>query len=215
MKKYLVLITLFVLPLTVYILFSKGVNQFAKLPVLTEDVKEFSAFQSEKGTRLQNNITILGFLGNDVKNKFANIFNLTHKIYKPYHEFHDLQFVMLVQEGNELLIEEMMAELSKITNTEKWNFIYGNPEEISSLYTSLKTGSSLDKNTSTPYVYIVDKDKNLRGRIDDKDTPTGKLYGYNTAIVAELSNKMRDDIKIILAEYRLELKKNNKYKRKN
>lgn len=214
MKKYLVLIALFVLPLTVYILFSKGVNQFAKLPVLTENVNELSAFKSQRDIQLQNNITVLGFLGNDVKNKFANVFNLTHKIYKPYHEFHDLQFVMIVQEGNEVLIEEMMTELSKITNTGKWNFIYGNPEQISSLFSSLKTGGTLDKNTSTPYVYIIDKDKNLRGRNDDKDTAAGKLYGYNTAIVAELSNKMKDDIKIILAEYRLELKKNNQYKRK-
>lgn len=214
MKKYFVLITLFVLPLTVYLIFSKGVNNFAKLPVLTEDVKELSAFHGEKNILLKDNITVLGFLGNDVKNKFANIFNLTHKIYKPYYEFNDLQFVMVVQEGNEPLISEMMEELDKITDTKKWNFIYGSPEEITALYTSLKTGGSLDNNKSTPYVYIIDKDRKLRGRTDDKDISTGLLYGYNTSVVAELSSKMKDDIKVILAEYRLELKKNNQYKRK-
>ena len=62
---------------------------------------------------------------------------------------------------------------------------------------------------STPFVFIVDKDRNLRGRDDDNDI--GTLYGYNSSSVAELTKKMTDDIKIILAEYRLALKKNNKY----
>ena len=52
--------------------------------------------------------------------------------------------------------------------------------------------------------------RSLRGRDDDNDS--GTLYGYNSSSVAELTKKMTDDIKIILAEYRLALKKNNKYK---
>ena len=35
------------------------------------------------------------------------------------------------------------------------------------------------------------------------------LYGYNTSSVAEINKKMTDDVKVILAEYRLALKKNN------
>ena len=56
-------------------------------------------------------------------------------------------------------------------------------------------------------MFIIDKDKNVRGREDDEDE--GVKYGYNTTSVAELNNKMEDDVKIILAEYRLALKKNN------
>lgn len=56
-------------------------------------------------------------------------------------------------------------------------------------------------------MFIVDKKLNLRGRDDDEDH--GKLYGYDSRDVAELSNKMNDDVKVILAEYRLALKKNN------
>jgi hypothetical protein len=35
------------------------------------------------------------------------------------------------------------------------------------------------------------------------------LYGYDSTDIAELADKMKDDVKIILAEYRLALKKNN------
>jgi hypothetical protein len=47
----------------------------------------------------------------------------------------------------------------------------------------------------------------LRGRDDDEEV--GTLFGYNTSSVAELNKKMTDDVKVILAEYRLALKKNN------
>lgn len=56
-------------------------------------------------------------------------------------------------------------------------------------------------------VFIVDKDLALRGRTNDEDD--GMKYGFDTTSVAELNNKMEDDVKIILAEYRLALKKNN------
>jgi hypothetical protein len=45
----------------------------------------------------------------------------------------------------------------------------------------------------------------LRGR--DKDDDGNELYGYDTGSIGVLNNKMNDDVKVILAEYRLELKK--------
>ena len=55
-------------------------------------------------------------------------------------------------------------------------------------------------------MFIVDKDANLRGRTDDEDE--GTKHGFNANSVADLNNKMEDDVKIILAEYRMALKKN-------
>ena len=40
MKKAFVLIVLFVLPIVAYLFFASGVNNFGKLPVLTENVNE-------------------------------------------------------------------------------------------------------------------------------------------------------------------------------
>ena len=64
----------------------------------------------------------------------------------------------------------------------------------------------------SPYIFIIDKDRKLRGRDDDEDY--GVLYGYDSSDIAELADKMKDDVKIVLAEYRLALKKNNADRKK-
>ena len=51
---------------------------------------------------------------------------------------------------------------------------------------------------------------NLRGRNDDEDEVDGFLYGYNAETVAPIHQKMVDDLKVVIAEYRLSLKKNKK-----
>ena len=76
-------------------------------------------------------------------------------------------------------------------------------DEIQDLFDSLGTNLNLSEGKSSPYVFIIDKELNLRGRNDDKDF--GILYGFNSQSVAEI-NKMVDDLKVILAEYRRALK---------
>lgn len=205
MKKTIVLAILFILPIVAYLFFASGVNNFGKLPVLTEKVANLSAIDAS--VSLQNKITVLGFLGNDVENKKGNAFNLNEKIYKRFFEFNDLQFVMLLPEGTQSKVEDLKNELGKITDMRKWNFVYADEVEIASFFTSLDTDLTLDGSSATPYVFIIDKDGSLRGRANDEDV--GTKYGFNTASVADLNNKMVDDVKIILAEYRLALKKNN------
>ena len=68
----------------------------------------------------------------------------------------------------------------------------------------------LDENQYTQNVFIIDKKLNLRGR-KGKSIKGAEEYkeGYNTFKVSELYNEMNDDVKIILAEYRLALKRNH------
>ncbi|WP_430906671.1 hypothetical protein [Maribacter sp. 2-571] len=205
MKKNLVLITLFVLPIVAYLFFLSGTTNFGKLPALTENVIDIATLDKE--TTFKGKITVLGFLGNDVLSKQANVFNLNQKIYKRFYEFTDFQFVMVVGEGTEDKVEEMKASIGTFTDTQKWHFLYADGEATKRLFEGLKTDLTLEKDGATPYVFIIDKDGNLRGRDDDEDE--GTKYGFDTASVAELNNKMEDDVKIILAEYRLALKKNN------
>ena len=94
------------------------------------------------------------------------------------------------------------------TDLVKWNFIFGSDDQIDNLFQSLKTPLNLTNDKSLPYVFIIDKERNLRGRDDDEDV--GTLYGFNAQSVAEINNKMVDDIKVILAEYRRAWKKYNK-----
>lgn len=204
MKKTFVLVVLFVLPIVAYMFFASGVTNFGKLSQLTKNVQELN-FSSE--TQLKDKITVLGFLGSNVEDRKGNAFNLNQKIYKRFYEFNDFQFVMMVAPEDKPQVEELKKELATLADNDKWKFVYANSEQINTLFTSLKTDIELDTKNSSPYVFIIDKDLTLRGRSDDEDD--GTKYGFNSNSVADLNNKMVDDIKIILAEYRLALKKNN------
>lgn len=205
MKKTFVLVVLFILPLVAYLFFASGVNNFGKLPILTEGVLDIP--ENIDKVTFENKITVLGFLGNNVELKKGNAFNLNQKIYKPFYEFNDFQLVMIMPIGTEARVEELRAELGNLVDIKNWKFVFIEDEEIRSVFNSLKTNLSLDENLGTHYVFIIDKKKNLRGRTDDEEEDT--KYGFKATSVAELNNKMEDDVKIILAEYRMALKKNN------
>jgi hypothetical protein len=205
MKKTFVLVVLFVLPIVAYLFFATGVNQFGRLPVLTSNVGDISMGDGKKV--LAGKISILGFPGGDLEVKKGNAFNLNQKIYKRFYEFRDFQIVMVLPYGTEAKVEDLKGELGSFTDIRNWKFIFSGENEIKSLFDSLGTDLTLDRNLGTPYVFIIDKEGNLRGRNDDEDEQV--KYGFNTISVADLNNKMVDDVKIILAEYRLALKKNN------
>ena len=214
LKKYLVLGILFIFPIVVYLFFATGINNFAKLPILQKNIKEISEWESLDGenVELENYISIIGFWGNDLDIRKLDAFNLNQKIYKRFYKFKDLQFVMVVFNDNREKLIEIIDELKKGSSEDmsKWKFILGDEIKIQELFSSFGCDINLNSKLSSSYVFIVDKNRNLRGR--DDDNGQGTLYGYNSSSVAELTKKMTDDIKIILAEYRLALKKNNKYK---
>ena len=74
----------------------------------------------------------------------------------------------------------------------------------------MKSGYTLDGGMTSSYVFIIDKELNLRGRNDDEDVADGFVYGYNSANIGDINNRMSDDVKVVLAEYRRALKKYNK-----
>lgn len=203
MKKYLVLGILFVLPILAYMFFASGVNNFGKLPVLHQGV----VAPSSADVTFEGNITILGFPGEQLQLKKTNALNLNQKIYKRFNGFQDLKFVMLLPEGTTEKIEELKSELGQLADISNWNFVQLPKEEIQDIFNSMGTPYSLDEYLGSNRVFIIDKDGNLRGRdVDENDLP---LYGYDATSVAEINNKMVDDVKVMLAEYRLSLKKNN------
>ena len=210
LKKYLILGFLFFFPIFVYVFLSTGINNFAKLPVLTYGVNDIVDLEGNLSkVSLKDNISIVGFWGGDIENKKSEALNLNQKIYKRFYEFQDFQFVFLYNIEESKAIEDLKLELISGVGTDlkKWNFIPTSQSMIKDVFNSFKTNIELDENFSTPYVFIVDRDLSLRGRDDDEDT--GMLYGFNSLSVAEINNKMVDDVKIILAEYRLALKKND------
>ena len=210
LKKYLILGFLFFFPIFVYVFLSTGINNFAKLPVLTETVMDIENIEGNiTNVSFKNKISIVAFWGGDVKNKKSEALNLNQKIYKRFYEFQDFQFVLLHDKSDNEAIEDLKSDLVSGVGTDlkNWNFIPTTQSNIKMIFDSFKTNIDLDNSFSTPYVFIVDRNLSLRGRDDDEDI--GMLFGFNSQSVAEINNKMVDDVKIILAEYRLALKKND------
>ena len=210
LKKYLILGFLFFFPIFVYVFLSTGINNFAKLPVLTETVMDIENIEGNSANvSFKNKISIVAFWGGDVNNKKSEALNLNQKIYKRFNEFQDFQFVLLHNKDDNEVIESLKSDLVSGVGTDlkNWNFIPTTQSNIKMIFDSFNTNIELDQSFSTPYVFIVDRDLSLRGRDDDEDI--GMLYGFNSQSVAEINNKMVDDVKIILAEYRLALKKND------
>ncbi|MDR6300180.1 hypothetical protein [Mesonia maritima] len=212
MKKFFVLTVLFALPMVAYLFFSSGVNNFAKLPVLTRNIADLNNFTTLDGkpVQLRHKITILSFYGSNVEKMEGNAFNLNEKIYDKNFEFQDLQFVVLAENGTQLQARALLEEISTTIDTKKWNFAFGTKADIQRVFNSLKSSYKLDNDFSSPYVFIIDKDRNLRGRPAEQSEDNKAVYGYDTRSIANLTNKMTDDVKVILAEYRLALKKYNR-----
>src|SRR5690606_18233285 len=193
MKKYIVLGILFILPITAYIFFALSTNYFSPLPILHDQVDELEGFVniSGQGVHLKDKITILGFFGEDLEAHRAYAYNLAHKIYGKNHKFKDFQFVILLPESTREVAISIDEKIKQIAPTDSWHFSFGTNDRIKEIFESLDVPFTLDSGLSTPYVFIIDKERNLRGRDDDKEE--GIMYGYNSASIAEINNKMSDD----------------------
>ncbi len=210
MKKFFVLIVLFALPIIAYLFFASGHNNFAKLPVLTQKVKDISHLEHPGNENLsfQDKISIVAFFGKNLEDIKGHTFNLDQKILEKYYEFDDFQFVIVLPESAREDVAQFALEFQGVGSPDEWKFVFGNESEVQKVFNSFQAEAiELNKNLFTPNVFIIDKELNLRGRDDDKDH--GILYGYDSGSIADLSNKMNDDVKVVLAEYRLALKKNN------
>lgn len=212
MKKNIVLFVLFILPIVAYLFFASGVNSYTKLPVITSKTADFGNWESLSGKKisLDSKVTILGFGGTELLKNRGNVYNLNQKVYQRYHGFKDLQFVYLCPLGTEKDAEQIVKALGTYTEVNQWQFVFAPPEAIAAYHKQLHLVDKLDANLGTSMIYILDKERNLRGRKDRNDYKEG----YDTFHPAELSNEMLDDFKVILYEYRAAMKKNNNASRK-
>ncbi len=211
-KKRFVLIALFVFPLLFFLILSTGINNFKKLPTLTNTV---SLHVLEDSISLSDHVTVLCFLGNDVTTKKGGFFNLNQKIYKEFYGYRPFQIIAIHPKSSGDEVDKLKSDLSAFTDMSKWNFISMNRDAILTLYKNLKTNKILDSSLYSNQVYLLDKELNLRGRDNDGEEKNEIMYGYNIESVAELNNKMEDDIKVLLYEYRAAFKNKNKADRKN
>jgi hypothetical protein len=215
MKKKLVLIALFVLPIVAYLFFSSGIYNFAKLPIITEKIADVAAvttreiktagYSSDMPLTLNDHVSVVGYLGDNLTSNIGYTANLNLMIYKYFVKYEDFQLILFVLPGSEQVISDLKIELGRIFDVSKIRFVQATKEQAKEHFESLGTTLSLDSNASHPNVFIVDRALALRSGHDDKKA---NGYGYDMTQAVEMGY-IKDDIKIILAEYRLALKKNN------
>ena len=125
------------------------------------------------------------------------------------------QIVTIGSADSENSLKNVKKELIKSDELKYWFFATASDEKIKEIYNSLRSVNKLDSSSYTSQVFIVDKQRNQRGRIDDrndkeieKNTNLVGLYSYNSVIVSEIKKKMNDDIRILFTEYRQKRKGN-------
>ena len=161
-KNTLVLSILFFGPLLFYLFLLTGTNNFAKLPKLTANIQDVEGFTSEGAVKLENNISVLCFLGSDLLNHKTNALNLNEKIYKHFYGFKGFQFVVVLPKGSEQDAIQLKKELGATYNVDKWHFVFGDGPEVEKMFESLQTIYTLDDKFYSPYAFIIDRELTLR-----------------------------------------------------
>jgi len=154
---------------------------------------------------LQDHVSVIGYLGNNLTSNIGYTANLNLMIYKYFLKYEDFQIILFVSPGSEQTISDLKIELGRIFDVTKIRFVQATKKQMATHFKSLETPLKLSPNGSHSNVFIIDRALALRSGHQDKKP---NAYGYDMTQAVEMGY-MKDDIKIILAEYRLALKKNN------
>lgn len=111
--------------------------------------------------------------------------------------------------GTQEEVNKLQKEINTYEDVRFWHYVFGQPNDIKSLFKSLKSNSELKSDLSCEDVFIIDQDLNQRGRLDDREKkelksnkPKYSLYSYNSIDIRVIKNKMSDDMRVLFTEYR-------------
>ncbi len=210
-SRYVILGILFFLPVTFLLMLYPATHNYTPLDIVNESVSDLQSFSSnsEEPIILKDHITVVGFFGEDPLKSNTAALNLKELIYDKFKGFKKFQVVILMPKGTEDKAEKLKNEISTYEDLRFWHFVFASPEDIQRVFNSLKSESTLNQDLSSNNVFLVDKDLNQRGRLDDRtDKELEKkksvygLYSYDCIEVSEIKNKMSDDLRILFTEYR-------------
>ena len=210
-SRYVVLGILFFLPVTFLLFLYPATHNYTPLDIVNESVLDLQQFasDSEEQVLLEDHITVLGFFGHNPLDKTIAASNLKELVYDKFKGFKRFQIVIVMPKGTEAAVKKLKAEIKSYEDLRFWHFVFGEPNNIQKVFFRLKSKINLSENLDTDYVFIIDKDLNQRGRIDDrtdndieKEKPVYGLDSYNCIQVAEIKNKMSEDVRILFTEYR-------------
>ncbi|WNH08953.1 hypothetical protein [Thalassobellus suaedae] len=210
-SRYVILGVLFFLPVSFLLILYPATHNYTPLDIVNESVLDLQSFSSNSNEAivLKDHITVLGFFGNNPEKSNTVALNLKELVYDKFKGFKKFQIVILMPNGTEDAVKKLKNEISSYEDLRFWHFVFGEPNAIQQVYSSLKNKSDLNSDLSSRNVFVIDKDLNQRGRLDDrtdneleKKKPAYRLYAYDCIEVAEIKNKMSDDLRILFTEYR-------------
>jgi len=216
-KKPFVLAVLFFLPVLFLLFLYPSKHNYKTLDIIKKDIPELSNFVTKNGTPIQldNHLTVLGFLGQTPMDDAILALNLKELVYDKFRGFKRFQIVILVPESAKNQVELLEKELNQYEFLEYWKFGFGTDAEVIAAYQALKISTVLDSKLNTSDVFIIDKERHQRGRLDDRNknqiTNKAPIYGlssYDCLEVTVLKNKMSEDMRILFTEYRQKRKGN-------
>ena len=216
-RKWFILGILFLLPVIFLLFLYPSTHNYNTLDIVNENIVEIDSvnFLDNNQTTLENNITILNFLGDNPIDNITSALNLKELVYDKFKGFKKFQIVSISSGDSSNFLYEVKKELLKSDELNYWYFATVDNVSLQKIYFSLRAESKLDSSNYTSQVFIIDKQKNQRGRIDDrnedqviKSLDLIGLYSYNSIKVSEIKSKMNDDIRILFTEYRQKRKGN-------
>jgi hypothetical protein len=216
-KKTSILGILFFLPVVFLLFLYPSTHNYNTLSIVNENVLDISTLVSESDHKdqLKDHLTVLGFLGTNPMDHTIMALNLKELIYDKFKGFKGFQVLLLVSEGSREQIAALEKELYQYDELKYWHFVYADNYEIENIFNSLSSKQNLDHNYATNEVFIIDRELNQRGRLDDRtdgekerNAPIYGLESYNCIEIAVIKNKMGDDMRILFTEYRQKRKGN-------
>lgn len=228
LRKYLVLFIILLLPSLLYLLLTTGRHNFAHLPVLTytdelgqQQVRMAPRFRfiNQDSTIVDNatvkdKVYVVDFFFTRCPSICPIMTENMRKVYDRFKGYEDFAVIShTVDPVNDTPHALAEYAIKRHIEGDRWYFVTGEKDSLyaaayqylsSAMEDSLAPGGFLH----TEYFVLVDKDGQLRSRIDDE----GNMIGVYDGTDMQQVNNLIDDIKVLMAEYRLELKENNRFR---
>ena len=216
-KKPLVLSVLFFLPVLFLLFLYPSKHNYETLDIVQTNIPELYNFKTLDGDsiQLEGHLSVVGFLGNNPMDDATIALNLKELIYDKFLGFKRFQVLALVPYSAKQQVLELNKDLNAFVPLQYWQFAFGTEQSIKEAYNNFKITRPLKLNLSSSHVFIVDRERHQRGRLDDRikseietHSAVYAMNSYNVLEISDLKNKMSDDIRILFTEYRQKRKGN-------
>tara|TARA_B100001564_G_scaffold277362_1_gene239247 strand:+ start:35079 stop:35867 length:789 start_codon:yes stop_codon:yes gene_type:complete len=210
-KKPLVLCILFFLPVIFLLFLYPSKHNYKTLDIVKYDITELNNFHTLNGqdVGLKDQLSVVTFLGKRPMQDPTIALNLKELIYDKFLGFKRFQVLALVPFSAKDQVNQLKKELDAFVPLQYWKFAFASENLIQETYNNFKTSSILSSDLNSSSVFLVDKERNQRGRLDDRtksqieqNSTAYGLSSYNVLDISDLKNKMSDDIRILFTEYR-------------